>query len=115
MPSLPPPPDIPEGLEHLLPMFVAEMAKDAARLSILAGALPADGGMDALAELADHAHAMRGKAGMFGEGLLYDLLTDVEASAQANEVSALSPLIARVVERSGQLALYGSEVSAGSA
>ena len=115
MPSLPPPPDIPEGLEHLLPMFIAEMAKDAARLITLVGALPVAGGMDALVELADHAHAMRGKAGMFGEGLLYDLLTEIEASAQVNDVGALSPLVARVVERSGQLAVYGQEVSAGSA
>lgn len=113
MPSLPPPPDIPEGLEHLLPMFVAEMAKDAARLSELSGALPADGHLDALAELAEHAHAMRGKAGMFGEGLLYDLLTEVEALAEARDAAALPPLVAQVVERSGQLAVYGREVSAG--
>lgn len=110
---LSPPPDIPEGLEHLLPMFIAEMVKDAARLVTLAGALPAGAGVDSLAELADHAHAMRGKAGMFGEGALYELLTDVEASALAGETAPLPLLVERVVERSGQLELYGREVSAG--
>lgn len=112
MPSPPPPPDIPEGLEHLLPMFIAEMTKDAARLATLAGALTAAGG-EALAELADHAHAMRGKAGLFGEGLLYELLTTLEADALAAETDGLPALVARVVERSIQLEVYGREVSAG--
>lgn len=113
MPSLPLPPDIPEGLEHLLPMFIAEMAKDAARLVALA--LPAGARGEALAELAEHAHAMRGKAGMFGEGRLYDLLTEVEASALAGDLSALSPLLTHVVERSAQLERYGREISTGPA
>lgn len=111
MPSLPLPPDIPEGLEHLLPMFIAEMAKDAARLVALARALPAGAG--ALTELAEHAHAMRGKAGMFGEGRLYDLLTEVEASALAGEAGAVLPLVERVVERSGQLEGYGRAIFPG--
>lgn len=108
MPSLPPPPDIPEGLEHLLPAFVAEMAKDAARLTELAQ-------REALADLADHAHAMRGKAGMFGEGRLYELLAEVEASAQAGDAAALPSLVVQVVERSAQLEVYGREASAGPA
>lgn len=96
---LPPPPDIPEGLEHLLPLFVAEMAKDAARLQNLAAAPPA--------ELADHAHAMRGKAGMFGERRLYDLLTRIEEMALAGNGVSMDALVAQVVERSSQLAVYG--------
>lgn len=114
MPLLPPPPDIPEGLEHLLPMFIAEMLKDAACLAHLHGALPVGAGCEALAELADHAHAMRGKAAMFGEAVLYELLTEVEASALAGEAGGLAPLVERVVERSGQLEVYGREVFAGS-
>lgn len=97
--NLPPPPDIPEGLEHLLHQFIAEMGKDAARLAELAAA-PLD-------ELGDHAHAMRGKAGLFGESRLYDLLTVVEHLALAGDASRMADLIAQVIERSNQLALYG--------
>jgi HPt (histidine-containing phosphotransfer) domain-containing protein len=110
MPSKPPPPDIPEGLEHMLPLFVSEMAKDAARLAELAGSLSAAGMME---ELADHAHAMRGKAGLFGETRLYDLLTRVEQSALAGEDAPLPALVERVVERSDQLGVYGRETTAG--
>lgn len=95
----PPPPDIPEGLEHLLPQFVAEMAKDAAILTGLAGAP-----LDALAE---HAHAMRGKAAMFGEGILYGLLSRMEELALAGQPQRLPALSAQVVERANQLAVYG--------
>ena len=97
--DLPPPPDIPEGLEHLLPQFIAEMGKDAAQLSELATA--------PLADLGEHAHAMRGKAGLFGESRLYDLLTVVEQLAMAGGGSRMADLIAQVIERSNQLALYG--------
>ena len=97
--DLPPPPDIPEGLEHLLPQFIAEMGKDAAQLADLAAA--------PLADLGEHAHAMRGKAGLFGESRLYDLLTVVEQLALAGDGSRMADLIAQVIERSNQLALYG--------
>lgn len=97
----PPPPDIPEGLEHLLPLFVAEMAKDTATLQNLAAAPPA--------ELADHAHAMRGKAGLFGEHRLYDLLTRIEQMALAGNAAPMDALVAQVVERSSQLAVYGDD------
>lgn len=97
--QLPPPPDIPEGLEHLLPLFVAEMAKDAALLQGLADA--------PLTDLADHAHAMRGKAGLFGEQRLYLLLTRIEELALAGTVAEMAALVAQVVERSAQLAVYG--------
>ncbi len=96
--ALPPPPDIPEGLEHMLPQFVAEMRKDAATLSALAQA-PLD-------QLADHAHAMRGKAAMFGEAVLYGLLTRIEEKAMAGDGGGVVALINQVIERSGQLALY---------
>lgn len=96
--DLPPPPEIPEGLEHLLPQFVAEMTADAVRLAALIGA--------SLEELAEHAHAMRGKAGLFGENRLYDLLTVVEKLALAGDSSRMAELSAQVIERSNQLALY---------
>lgn len=97
--DLPPPPDIPEGLEHLLPQFIAEMGKDAAQLADLAAA--------PLADLGEHAHAMRGKAGLFGESRLYEILTVVEQLALAGDGSRMADLIAQVIERSNQLALYG--------
>lgn len=115
MPPLSSPPDIPEGLEHLLPAFVAEMVKDTARLTALARAVSAPDQVLALVELADHAHAMRGKAGLFGENCLYGLLTDMEKQAQAENIAALAPLLELVVERTGQLEVYGRESFAGPA
>lgn len=97
--DLPPPPDIPDGLEHLLPQFIAEMAKDAALLAALADA--------PLADLGEHAHAMRGKAGLFGETRLYDLLTVMEQLALEGDSGRMAELITLVIERSNQLALYG--------
>lgn len=104
---LPPPPEIPEGLEHMLPLFIAEMTRDATRLTELAGA-PLD-------DLAEHAHAMRGKAGLFGEACLYDLLTQMERHAMAGNALPLPDLLARVVERTGQLEVYGREIAAAQA
>lgn len=104
MPEDPSPPDMPAGLEHMLPRFVAEMIKDAERLIELADA--------PLADLADHAHAMRGKAGMFGEARLYSLLTEIEYVALAGSRDPLPALSAQVVERAGQLAVYGRAVAA---
>lgn len=111
MAPLPSPPDIPEGLEHLLPAFVAEMVKDTARLTELVRAVSAS----ALLDLVEHAHAMRGKAGLFGENRLYSLLTDMEKQAQAENVAALAVLLELVVERTGQLEVYGREGFAGPA
>jgi signal transduction histidine kinase/DNA-binding response OmpR family regulator len=94
------PPDIPQGLEHLLPQFIAEMEKDVVRLGDLAGG--------ELAELAEFAHAMRGKAAMFGEQPLFELLTRIEELALRNRNDELPTLITQVVERVGQLQVYGS-------
>jgi HPt (histidine-containing phosphotransfer) domain-containing protein len=93
-------PDIPEGLEHLLPLFVAEMDKDAGQLCGLAAG--------DLEQLADFAHGMRGKAAMFGEQVLYGLLTRIEDAAMRGQVDGMSTLIAQVVERVGQLQVYGT-------
>ncbi|MGE5515910.1 MAG: Hpt domain-containing protein [Bacteroidota bacterium] len=112
MMSLPPPPDIPEGLEHLLQPFVAEMVKDTAGLTELLGRLSTVAVLD---DLAEHAHAMRGKAGLFGENRLYDLLTHIEQQALAGNAAPLSDLVRRVVERTGQLEVYGREIAAGQA
>jgi CheY-like chemotaxis protein/HPt (histidine-containing phosphotransfer) domain-containing protein len=98
---LPPPPDIPAGLEHMLPLFIAEMAKDAERLQGLAG-VPLD-------DLAEHAHAMRGKCAMFGEDTLYQLLTRLEQDALAGKAADAPGLIARIVERATQLRDYDAE------
>lgn len=102
---LPPPPNIPEGLEHLLPQFVAEMVKDAAILEALAGA-PLD-------QVGEHAHAMRGKAGLFGEERLYVLLTRVETLALDGCAEGMADLCAQVIERANQLAVYGQLPAAG--
>lgn len=108
MSPLPPPPDIPEGLEHLLALFIAEMSTDSAILASLVTAFSAAAAPD----VAEHAHAMRGKAGMFGENALYQLLTDIEAAAQAGDGAPLPELTARVVERVAQLEVYGREMAA---
>lgn len=108
MPTMPPPPDIPEGLEHLLALFIAEMATDCATLT----ALVTDFSADAAPDVAEHAHAMRGKAGLFGENLLYELLTEIENAALAGNGALLPGLVARVVERVAQLEVYGREMAA---
>ncbi len=88
--------NIPTGLEHLLPAFMAEMLKDQQTLRDLAE------GRDRGA-LADHAHAMRGKCGMFGEEVLYTLLGDLESLAQRGDNGEITRLVAKVVERVGRL------------
>jgi hypothetical protein len=72
----PRPPAIPAGLESLLPAFVVDMRKDRAALLSLA----AEGG-PALAEMV---HAMRGKCAMFGEDILFRLLTALEQGRPAD-------------------------------
>jgi hypothetical protein len=66
----PAPPSIPAGLESLLPAFILEMQKDYAVLEALAAA----GGPPFAAAV----HAMRGKCAMFGEDILFRLLTALE-------------------------------------
>ncbi|KIL99848.1 diguanylate cyclase/phosphodiesterase (GGDEF & EAL domains) with PAS/PAC sensor(s) [Paramagnetospirillum magnetotacticum MS-1] len=88
--------NIPTGLEHLLPAFMAEMLKDQQTLRSLAE------GRDRAA-LADHAHAMRGKCGMFGEEVLYSLLGDLESLAPQGDSGEITRLVAKVVERVGRL------------
>ncbi|MBC7950239.1 MAG: response regulator [Rhodospirillaceae bacterium] len=102
--ALPPPPAIPDGpaipagLEHMLPLFIAEMEKDAATLQSLAQA-PLD-------QLGEHVHAMRGKCAMFGEDILYTLLTSLEDNCQAGSHDGNPALIALIVERALQLRVY---------
>lgn len=100
---IPPPPAIPEGLEHMLPQFIAEMEKDAAILQSLA--------LAPLAELGEHAHAMRGKCAMFGEERLYTLLTSLEDNCQADSNDGNGALVALIVERVLQLRVYDLENS----
>lgn len=90
---------IPEGLEHLMGAFMAEMNKDCRTLLELK-----DGDGEVLAE---HAHAMCGKAAMFGEDVLSELLAAIEEQAVAG-TSVDAGLFNRVVERCGQLALYNA-------
>lgn len=94
----PPPPAIPAGLESLMPAFVAEMAKDGARLREI--------GTADRALLAEQAHATRGKCGMFGETILFDLLTRLEAGAAELDEGEISALLAAIVERAAQLTEY---------
>lgn len=79
----------------MLPLFIAEMEKDAATLQALAAA--------PLADLAEHAHAMRGKCAMFGEDILFGLLTRLEQDCLAGTRETIAPLIALVAERALQL------------
>lgn len=100
-----PPPAIPVGLESLLPRFVSEMVADAALLEGLVNG--ADAGLMA------HAHAMCGKAAMFGEDRLYRLLGLLEKQAIKEDMAPLLVLLAQVIERTAQLAVYERIVSAG--
>ena len=97
--SLPPPPTPPTGLEGLMPAFLAEMDKDAVLLRQLEHG---DRG-----ELAEHVHAMRGKCGMFGENLLFDMLSRLETHL-GEEMSGeeISAQVAAAIERVGQLRQY---------
>ncbi|MBC7908193.1 MAG: response regulator [Rhodospirillaceae bacterium] len=91
-------PVIPAGLEHMLPLFIAEMEKDAVILDTLADA--------PLSDLGEHAHAMRGKCAMFGEDILYGLLTTLEENCQARLHNGNSELMAAIVERARHLRVY---------
>lgn len=97
--SPPPPPLPPQGLEHLMPLFIAEMDRDAGHLVELAGG--------DRARLVEAAHAMRGKAGMFGEDIIYGLLTRLESQAETIEAQEIQDIVAHVVERASQLKVYG--------
>ena len=88
--------NIPSGLEHLLPAFLEEMVKDQQRLRLLAEGIDRDA-------LAEHVHAMRGKCGMFGEEVLFELLTRLEALAPQGGAAEITALVAKIVERVGRL------------
>jgi hypothetical protein len=82
-----------------MPAFLAEMAKDDVALREVA----VRGGRAALIE---YAHAMRGKCAMFGEGILYGLLTRLEEAAPLAPQADIDALISRISERVGELGLY---------
>lgn len=103
--SLPPPPDIPAGLEQLMPAFLAEMAKDAVQLVAIK-----DG--DRM-ELAEFVHAMRGKCGMFGEKTMFGLLTKLEQIVLTATPQEINDLVTETVEREAQLKLYSGGQPAG--
>ena len=88
--------NIPAGLEHLLPNFLEEMVKDQQRLRSLSE------GHDRAA-LAEHVHGMRGKCGMFGEEVLFELLSRLEELAPQGAMPEIVSLVAKVVERIGRL------------
>ncbi|TAN63344.1 MAG: EAL domain-containing protein [Magnetospirillum sp.] len=88
--------NIPPGLEHLLPAFLQEMISDQQTLRELAD------GTDRTI-LAEHVHAMRGKCGMFGEEVLFELLSRLESSAPTGKSEEITVLVAKVVERIGRL------------
>ncbi|WP_249209295.1 response regulator [Magnetospirillum sulfuroxidans] len=96
--SLPPPPSPPSGLEGLMPAFLAEMDKDAVLLQELQAG-------DRFV-LIDHVHAMRGKCGMFGENLLFDLLSQLEQDIPAASQQEISAQVVAAVERVSQLRQY---------
>lgn len=81
-----------------MPAFVAEMARDAARLCAI--------GAGDRALLAEQAHATRGKCGMFGETVLFDLLTRLEEGAASLAEAQIRAILAGIVERAAQLAEY---------
>lgn len=95
---LPPPPDVPAGLEALMPAFVAEMAKDVVLLREI-------GAADRTL-LAEQAHATRGKCGMFGEEMLFALLTRLEDGAGSLPEDEVRSILAQFAERAAQLAQY---------
>ena len=91
---------IPTGLEHLLPAFLAEMAKDRPELQRLAGG-------DDLPALGEYAHGVRGKCGMFGEERLFHLLTQLENAATRADRPAIAQLMGEVAARMHQVAVHG--------
>lgn len=97
-PSLPPPPQPPAGLEGLMPAFLAEMDKDSLVLNDLQHG--------DRAVLVEHVHAMRGKCGMFGENVLFELLSKLEDEAPAAAQQEISAQVSVAVERVRQLRQY---------
>ena len=89
-------PNVPPGLEGLLPAFIDEMIKDQARLRTLAAVADRDA-------LVEFAHAMRGKCAMFGEQVLADLLGRLEDLGNGGSEGEITILVAKVVERIGRL------------
>lgn len=94
--------DIPPGLEHLLPQFIAEMISDGAAVASLAG-----GDRQLLGE---RVHGMRGKCAMFGEGTLFELLSELEACVPNASAEEIDAIIRRIQLRVGDLSLI--EISA---
>lgn len=88
--------NIPPGLEHLLPAFLQEMIQDQQRLRRLTDSADR-------AALAEHVHAMRGKCGMFGEEVLFELLSRLEQLAPQGTAADITAVVAKVVERIGRL------------
>lgn len=95
---LPPPPIPPVGLEGLMSAFLAEMDKDAQLLQELQAG--------DRAVLVEHVHAMRGKCGMFGENLLFEILTRLESDAAAATQQEIAAQVSDAVERVRQLRQY---------
>ncbi len=116
-------PTIPEGLEHMLPQFIEEMDKDIAVLTRMTGTIETDGASvgplaaESLAALAEQAHATRGKCGMFGETILFGLLTRLEDQAKAGAADGLmlTGVMKEVIERGRQLRQLGEENATGTA
>lgn len=96
--ALPPPPSPPSGLEGLMPAFLAEMDKDARLLQELQNG-------DRIV-LIDHVHAMRGKCGMFGETMLFDLLSKLEQDISVAPQQEILAQVIVAVERVRQLRQY---------
>ena len=90
---------IPAGLEHLMPIFLAEMKVDVQLLLDVAQ-------RGDRAALADHAHAMRGKCAMFGEESMFTLLGEVEEGAESLERAQIHHLCAMINGRAIQLGVH---------
>jgi hypothetical protein len=91
-------PAIPAGLESLMPAFVAEMTRDVVTLRRV-------GTADRVL-LEEQAHASRGKCGMFGEKVLYALLTRLEDKAGSLSEDELESILDRFAERVAELARH---------
>ena len=90
---------VPPELAHLLPLFLAEMAKDTASLIALAG-----GDRETLAE---HAHAMRGKCAMFSEMPMFELLTAIEEGPPDMAEDEIRRLVRGVIDRGAEIGVCG--------
>ena len=81
-----------------MPAFLAEMDKDSQVLQDLLGG--------DRATLAEHVHAMRGKCCMFGENVLFDMLTKLEADSLVAAQQEIAAQVGVAVERVRQLRQY---------